>query len=160
MSFLGRRIVLGLAINIFRYKFGLPCVEKPLLKDRILAVISSSRVFGFLASGINKNMTSHIQIEITFAIPDWSAKLDQILCLLNQLICRTKNMSAELDALTAEVAAVAEVEASAIVLIKGLVAQITAAGTDPAKLAALTASLTASADALAAAVTANTPVYP
>lgn len=66
-------------------------------------------------------------------------------------------MSKELDDLTAEVAQETTVENSAITLINGLAAQITAAGTDPAKLAALTASIKSSSDALAAAVTANTP---
>lgn len=75
-------------------------------------------------------------------------------------------MSAELDALTAQVATNGTVIDSAIVLINGIAAQIAAAvaaappGTDPALLASLT---TLSSDlgtkdaALAAAVTANTP---
>lgn len=69
-------------------------------------------------------------------------------------------MSAELDALTAEVAAVTTVEQSAIALINGLAAQLAAAGTDPAKLQALHDSLAASSTALAAAVAANTPADP
>jgi hypothetical protein len=69
-------------------------------------------------------------------------------------------MSKELDDLTAEVAQVTSVEASALALIQGLAAQLAAAGTDPAKLAALTSSLKASADALAQAVLANTPSQP
>ncbi len=66
------------------------------------------------------------------------------------------NMSKELDDLTAEVAAEETVEQSAITLIDGLAAQITSAGTDPAKLSALTTSIKTQSDALAAAVTANT----
>ncbi len=66
------------------------------------------------------------------------------------------HMSKELDDLTAEVSRVKTVDDSIIALVAGLAAQITAAGTDPAKLQALTDSLTQSDDAIAAAVTANT----
>lgn len=69
-------------------------------------------------------------------------------------------MSAELDALTAQVAQNTTVETSAVALIQGLAAQIAAAGTDPAKLTALTTSLNTSATALAAAIAANTPQAP
>lgn len=69
-------------------------------------------------------------------------------------------MAGELDALTAEVAAEETVEDSAIALINGFAAQITAAGTDPAKLTALTTSIKAKSDQLAAAVTANTVAAP
>ena len=62
-----------------------------------------------------------------------------------------------LDDLTAQVAANTTVIGSALTLIKGFSAQLAAAGTDPAKLAALQASLKTSDDALAAAVAANTP---
>ena len=78
----------------------------------------------------------------------------------NFIIHMELKMSKELDDLTAEVAQDTTIEASAVTLIQGLVAQITAAGTDPAKLAALTASLTTSSTALAAAVAANTPAAP
>jgi len=66
-------------------------------------------------------------------------------------------MSAQLDALTEQVAANGTVIGSALTLIQGFAAQLAAAGTDPAKLAELAASLKASDDALAAAVIANTP---
>lgn len=69
-------------------------------------------------------------------------------------------MSQELDALTAEVAVVTNVEQSAITLINGLAAQLAAAGTDPVKLTALHDSLVASSTALASAVAANTPAAP
>lgn len=65
-------------------------------------------------------------------------------------------MSAQLDALTAQVAANTAAEQSAITLLGVLAAKV-AAGDDPAKLQALTDSLKASGDALTAAVTANTP---
>lgn len=64
---------------------------------------------------------------------------------------------ASLDALTAAVAAETSVNASAIALINGFAAQLAAAGTDPAALAALASQVTANASALAAAVSANTP---
>lgn len=67
-----------------------------------------------------------------------------------------KIMSA-LDDLTKQVAANTSVENSAVLLIQGIAAQLAAAGTDPAKLAALTTQLNASAVALAKAVSANTP---
>ena len=63
---------------------------------------------------------------------------------------------AALDDLTAQVAANKTVIDSAVVLINGIAARITAAGTDPVALAALTASLKTEDDALAAAVAANT----
>lgn len=65
-----------------------------------------------------------------------------------------------LDDLTAQVQATTTVEASAVTLIQGIAAQLQAAGTDPAKLSALTSQLNASAAALAAAVTANTAPPP
>ena len=66
-------------------------------------------------------------------------------------------MSAQLDALTAQVKANTDVEASAIVLIKGLADQIAAVKTDPVALQALSDSLKASAGTLSDAITANTP---
>jgi predicted chitinase len=65
-----------------------------------------------------------------------------------------------LAALQAQVAQNTTIEASAVTLIQGLAAQIAAAGTDSAALAALTTNLNASATALAAAITANTPAAP
>lgn len=66
-------------------------------------------------------------------------------------------MSAEMDTLTAQITANEDVENSALQLINGFAARLTAAGTDPAKLNQLSADLKSSADALAAAVVANTP---
>lgn len=66
-------------------------------------------------------------------------------------------MAGELDALTVQVQQTTELEQSAIVLIQGLAQKIIDAGTDPAKLAALTTELQTSAQGLADAVTANTP---
>lgn len=72
-------------------------------------------------------------------------------------------MSQALDDLTAQVAADATVEASAITLLNGLKTSLdaaiaaNAAGDDSVALNALSASIGASKDALAAAITANTP---
>ena len=84
------------------------------------------------------------------------AKIMAKLQILNQGEIK---MSAELDALTAQVAQNATVEASAITLIQGLAAQIAAAvaNNDHAALANLTTELQNSANALATAITVNTP---
>ena len=65
-----------------------------------------------------------------------------------------------LQALQAQVAQNTTVEESAVTLIKGLAAQIAAAGTDPTALAALTTALNQSASVLSAAIAANTPAAP
>jgi hypothetical protein len=65
-------------------------------------------------------------------------------------------MSAEFDALTAQVAASTTVEASAVTLIQGIAAQL-AGNPSAAAVTALSAQLSSSATALAAAVAANTP---
>ena len=64
---------------------------------------------------------------------------------------------ADLSALTTEVQENADVTASAIVLINGIAAQLAAAASDPAAIAALADQLNTSANELAAAVAANTP---
>lgn len=91
------------------------------------------------------------------------AKLDRVLHELafivfsiNVIRKQELVMSKELDDLTAEVAADTAVESSAVTLIQGLAQQIKDAGTDPAKLSALTDQLTQSSNSLAAAVAANT----
>lgn len=65
-------------------------------------------------------------------------------------------MSAEFDALVAQVTANTDVEASAVALIQGIAAQLAASPT-PAQVSALSSQLKTSADALAGAITANTP---
>lgn len=65
-----------------------------------------------------------------------------------------------LDDLSAQVAANRTISQSALTLINGIADRITAAGVDPAALAALTASLKEDDDKLAAAVAANTPAAP
>jgi predicted chitinase len=77
------------------------------------------------------------------------------------LIKRKLNiMSAELDQLEVQVAETTSVEQSAITLIRGIAAQLAAAGTDPVKLKALSDSLNTSEQALAQAVAENTPATP
>jgi uncharacterized coiled-coil protein SlyX len=110
-------------------------------------------------------------------VMDWyswmtsSAKYQQILSLLNQIVANQameiKTMSAITDAvaaLTTRVTAVQGTEASALTLIQGIVTQLNtalanAADADAAVTAvkALTAQLQASDDPLAAAVAANQP---
>jgi hypothetical protein len=68
--------------------------------------------------------------------------------------------SQELIRLTEEVEEHTTVAESAITLIKGLSQLIKDAGTDPAKLKALTDKLDAQNAALAAAVSENTPAAP
>jgi cephalosporin hydroxylase len=89
--------------------------------------------------------------------PSVTGKLDAILGLLQTIVTKEDAMSAELDRLTAQVAATTTIEQSAITLIQGIAQQLRDAATDPAKITALADSLHTSADALAAAVTANTP---
>jgi len=95
---------------------------------------------------------------------DIEAKLDEIIRRLTRIEARLLEqegaiMSA-LDDLTAQVAANASAEASAIQLINGLAAEIAAAANDPVKIEALATQLKTSASALAAAITANTPAAP
>lgn len=63
----------------------------------------------------------------------------------------------ELDTLTAKVAETTTVEQSAIELLNGLSAQISALKADPVKLQALADSLGAKSAELSAAIVANTP---
>jgi hypothetical protein len=91
-------------------------------------------------------------------------RLDEILRLVLDLKLNYRkdgaHIMADLSALIAEVNQITTVAASAEALIQGLAAQITSAGTDPVKLAALTSQLGTVAAALGAAVAANTPASP
>lgn len=91
---------------------------------------------------------------------DGEAKLDRIINLLQAVLFKEARMSAELDALSAQVAATNTVEQSAITLLEGIAAQLAAIKDDPAKIEALATSLKAQSDSLAAAVAANTPAGP
>lgn len=79
---------------------------------------------------------------------------------LDQLLLGEKKMAGELDTLTTQVKNNTDAEQAAIQLIQGLADRIANAGTDPAKLQALSDELKSSADALGAAVVANTPAAP
>jgi hypothetical protein len=103
---------------------------------------------------ITLNVHHHHYID---AVSEVSRRLDDIEIKLDLIIKNQGTIMAALDDLTAQVAANTTVSQSALTLINGIAARITAAGTDPTKLAALTASLKSDDDALAAAVTANTP---
>jgi hypothetical protein len=98
-----------------------------------------------------------MRLDLYFHVVDgaMSAKLDHVVRLLNQLLNKETAMSAELDALTAEVANATTVEQSAIALIQGLAAKIESMKTDPVALQGLADSLKNSDAALAAAVQAN-----
>lgn len=85
------------------------------------------------------------------------ALLDVVANRVSLILERIQVMSAELDALTAQVKANSDLLDSATTLINGIAARIIAAGTDPAALQALTDELKAKDASLAAAVTANTP---
>jgi len=85
------------------------------------------------------------------------AKLDRILHLLETLIGKEERLMQNLAALTSQVEANTSVEASAVLLINGIAAQLAAVSTDPVAVQALADKLKASSDTLAAAVAANTP---
>jgi len=86
-----------------------------------------------------------------------SAKLDIIIAMLDDVLRKEHDMSVQLDTLTTQVKANTDAEASAVLLLQGLSAQIAAIKTDPVALQTLSDELKTSADALAAAVVANTP---
>lgn len=69
-------------------------------------------------------------------------------------------MAGELDTLAVDVAKNTDVEASAAIVLDNIKALLDAAGTDPAKLSALSAQLGTSRDNLAAAIARDTPATP
>jgi uncharacterized protein YhbP (UPF0306 family) len=87
------------------------------------------------------------------------AKLDLI---LQEIQTMSANISANLQALETQIAQNVSVESSAVTLIQGIAAQLSAAlaNSDDAALPALVNQLNASATSLAAAVAANTPAAP
>lgn len=106
----------------------------------------------------------HVRVDVHHHLVLDNARLDVILAKLIGLEGRLTaiqavetQMAGELDALTAQVTANTDAEASAITLLNNLHALLLAAGTDPTKLAALAGTLKGSGDALAAAIVANTP---
>jgi len=100
-----------------------------------------------------------MRIDVYIHVVDDAAnqKLDRILDALTELRKEQDVMSAELDAMTAEVTNATTVEESAIALIQGLATKIESLKTDPVALQGLADSLKTEDAKLAAAVTANTP---
>lgn len=100
-------------------------------------------------------------LEIQLHVPGLIEAVRDGFAMLNATLNeRFDAMSAEMDALTAQVTANTAVLQSAVTLINGIADRIAAAGVDPAKLTALTDELRQQDDALAAAVAANTPAAP
>lgn len=90
-------------------------------------------------------------------------QIHKIMQLLRQINSQLKGITVSLDSLTAAVAANTSASDSVIVLIQGIVTQLTAAiasGADPVALQALVDQLTTNTAELAKAVTDNTPVPP
>lgn len=83
--------------------------------------------------------------------------LGTVVELLHLIIKNQNKMEDQLATLTTEVEETKTVVDSAIALIKGLKEKLDAAGTDPAKLKALSDSLDSKTNELAEAVAANTP---
>src|SRR5689334_22728932 len=79
---------------------------------------------------------------------------------LTEISERLNNMASQLDALTAQVQKNNDTIESAITAIQGIKAALDAAGTDPAKLQALSDSLANEDEKLANAIVANTPAAP
>lgn len=99
--------------------------------------------------GFDRKDREWMERMVAQALQPISSKLDEILR-------GERKMSAQLDALQAQVEQNTDLEASAVTLIEGLAAQIADAANDPVQIAALSAKLQTSATALAAAITANT----
>jgi hypothetical protein len=85
------------------------------------------------------------------------SRLDAIDRKLDLILKREEYIMSAVDDTATAVAAEDTVIDGAVTLLNSLTAAITAAGTDPAKLAALTSDITAKTAVLAAAVIANTP---
>ncbi len=88
--------------------------------------------------------------------PEVLRRLDGIEGKVDLTLENQETIMSALDDLQVAVTAEDTVIDSAIALINGIPALIAAAGTDPAKLSALTADITAKSKALADAVVANT----
>lgn len=85
---------------------------------------------------------------------------NEVLDLLRQILQQGETMAGEVAKLEQDVADQTTVIQSAITLLQNIKALLDAAGTDPAKLAALSTAIEANSSALAAAVVANTPGEP
>lgn len=98
-------------------------------------------------------------------------QLNRIEQLLRQLLAAVGRLTkqdlligeflmASIDDIVAQVTAQSTVEDSLISLLNSIAAQLKDAGTDPAKLQAVSDGLKANTDKLAAAIQANTPAAP
>lgn len=81
----------------------------------------------------------------------------KIIEILHLILKNQKTEMADLTELTAQVQKDTEVDQSAITLLQGLKKALDDAGTDPAKLKALSDQLASNTQSLADAITANTP---
>jgi hypothetical protein len=101
-------------------------------------------------------------MEINVRIFFSSEALAAVNAALTTILGKLNDMSKEMDALVAQVAANKTVTESAVTLLQGLKAQLDAAiaSGDPAALQALSDSLSLQDTALADAITANTPAAP
>lgn len=108
-------------------------------------------------AGFTSQLALLIADELHLRARDAIDAAPRALDILHVLSERIKRMSAELDALIAQVERSHQVTVSAVTLISGIADRIAHASDDPAKLTALADDLRASSDALAAAVAANTP---
>ena len=84
-------------------------------------------------------------------------KVNQILAVLGIVVLKENQIMTDLTVLTAQVKSNTDVEASAIVLLNGLSAQIAQIKNDPVAVQQLADQLKSSASSLADAITANTP---
>lgn len=103
------------------------------------------------------NITFNHNVTMTLRAPELLNALTNIAAALMLNARRTQNMAAELDDLVAQVKANSTIVESAVTLIHGIADRITAAGTDPAALVALTNELRAEDRVLSDAISANTP---
>jgi predicted PP-loop superfamily ATPase len=99
----------------------------------------------------------HHYVHMSDPVTDVVGKIDTILDVVQKLLAKEEVMSQELDTLRAAVAATAEVDKSAIELIKGLADKIEALKADPVELQALADQLRVNTDSLAQAVSTYTP---
>ncbi len=103
-----------------------------------------------------RNKSLRLLHELKAEMEEQSRLLRQINNRTKIIVQRMKDVARELDELETEVSENTDVVESAVTLIESLSQQIKDAGTDPARLQALTDKLDANSKKLAAAVVANT----
>jgi hypothetical protein len=99
-------------------------------------------------------------MNIELQLPELVSLLNLILATGQRIERDLERMATDLTVLIAQVAANTTLEQSAVTLIQGIAAALTAAQADPAEVATLAAQLNTSAATLSAAITANTPAAP